>query len=85
MKAWDPQSQRLPDNRFEFYYFIILHSTKAKLVLTSKNFSCSNPDRIREFIKHVYIDKRYAIEKLSNKPPRDPQVVPLDKNDTKML
>ncbi|XP_041998283.1 probable ADP-ribosylation factor GTPase-activating protein AGD14 isoform X2 [Salvia splendens] len=49
LKAWDPQSQRLPDN--------------------------SNPDRVREFIKHVYVDKRYAIEKMPEKPPRDPQTI----------
>ncbi|KAL1553902.1 putative ADP-ribosylation factor GTPase-activating protein AGD14 isoform X4 [Salvia divinorum] len=57
LKAWDPQSQRLPDN--------------------------SNPDRVREFIKHVYVDKRYAIEKMSDKPPRDPQTIRSHEDETR--
>ncbi|XP_047941685.1 probable ADP-ribosylation factor GTPase-activating protein AGD14 isoform X1 [Salvia hispanica] len=57
LKAWDPQSQRLPDN--------------------------SNPDRVREFIKHVYVDKRYAIEKMPEKPPRDPQTIRSHEDETR--
>ncbi|XP_020245867.1 probable ADP-ribosylation factor GTPase-activating protein AGD14 isoform X2 [Asparagus officinalis] len=33
----------------------------------------SNPDKIREFIKAVYVDKRYAGSRSSDKPPRDTQ------------
>lgn len=33
----------------------------------------SNPDRIREFIKSVYVDKKYAGGRTSDKPPRDMQ------------
>ncbi|CAI9779612.1 unnamed protein product [Fraxinus pennsylvanica] len=47
LTAWDPQSQRLPDN--------------------------SNVDKVREFIKNVYVDKKYALDKSSDRPPRDTQ------------
>ncbi|KAG0498219.1 hypothetical protein HPP92_002910 [Vanilla planifolia] len=33
----------------------------------------SYPDKIREFIKKVYVDKKYAGGISSDKPPRDPQ------------
>ncbi|XVF56759.1 hypothetical protein PTKIN_Ptkin06aG0145700 [Pterospermum kingtungense] len=33
----------------------------------------SNADKIREFIKSVYVDRKYAGEKTSDKPPRDMQ------------
>lgn len=33
----------------------------------------SNPDKIREFIKNVYVDKKYAGSRSSDKPPRDAQ------------
>ncbi|KAL5994929.1 hypothetical protein ACLOJK_024986 [Asimina triloba] len=33
----------------------------------------SNVDRVREFIKHVYVDRKYAGERTSDKPPRDMQ------------
>ncbi|KAJ6827773.1 putative ADP-ribosylation factor GTPase-activating protein AGD14 isoform X4 [Iris pallida] len=33
----------------------------------------SNPDKIREFIKSVYVDKKYAGGRSSDKPPRDTQ------------
>ncbi|XP_038977436.1 probable ADP-ribosylation factor GTPase-activating protein AGD14 isoform X1 [Phoenix dactylifera] len=34
----------------------------------------SNVDKIREFIKNVYVDKKYARGRSSDKPPRDTQV-----------
>lgn len=37
--------------------------------------SCSNVDKVREFIKTVYVDKRYAGGKTLDKPPRDLQVM----------
>ncbi|KAH6828643.1 hypothetical protein C2S53_006641 [Perilla frutescens var. hirtella] len=43
----------------------------------------SNPDKVREFIKNVYVDKRYAIEKLSDKPPRDPQTMRSQEDETR--
>lgn len=33
----------------------------------------SNPDKIREFIKNVYVDKKYCGSRTSDKPPRDTQ------------
>ncbi|GFQ05971.1 probable ADP-ribosylation factor GTPase-activating protein agd14 [Phtheirospermum japonicum] len=33
----------------------------------------SNVDKVREFIKNVYVEKIYALEKSSNRPPRDSQ------------
>ncbi|KAL2464484.1 putative ADP-ribosylation factor GTPase-activating protein AGD14 [Forsythia ovata] len=33
----------------------------------------SNVDKVREFIKNVYVDKKYALEKSSDRPPRDTQ------------
>lgn len=34
----------------------------------------SNADKIREFIKSVYVDKKYSGGKAFEKPPRDTQV-----------
>jgi len=36
---------------------------------------CSNVDKIREFIRSVYVDGRYAGTKSSEKPPRDAQAI----------
>lgn len=44
-------------------------------VLRTKFPDNSNPDKIREFIKSVYIDKRFAGIRSSDKPPRDTQNV----------
>lgn len=33
-------------------------------------FAASNVDRLRDFIKHVYVDKRFTGEKSYDKPPR---------------
>ncbi|EYU35659.1 hypothetical protein MIMGU_mgv1a004826mg [Erythranthe guttata] len=33
----------------------------------------SNVDKVREFIKNVYVDKKYSVENSSDKPPKDPQ------------
>ncbi|XP_057785687.1 probable ADP-ribosylation factor GTPase-activating protein AGD14 isoform X2 [Salvia miltiorrhiza] len=33
----------------------------------------SNIDKLRDFIKNVYVDKKYSMEKSSDRPPRDPQ------------
>lgn len=38
-------------------------------------FYCSNPDKIREFIKNVYVERKYAGGKSSDKPPRDTQAI----------
>ncbi|KAJ1416735.1 ARFGAP/RecO-like zinc finger [Sesbania bispinosa] len=38
----------------------------------------SNVDKIREFIRNVYVDRRYAGAKSSEKPPRDAQAIYLD-------
>lgn len=37
-------------------------------------FAASNVDRLRDFIKHVYVDKRFTGERSYDKPPRS-QVV----------
>lgn len=36
---------------------------------------CSNIDKIREFIRNVYVDRRYAGAKSTDKPPRDAQAI----------
>ena len=35
----------------------------------------SNVDKIREFIKHEYVERRYAGGKSTDKPPRDVQAI----------
>ncbi|KAK4381979.1 putative ADP-ribosylation factor GTPase-activating protein AGD14 [Sesamum angolense] len=35
----------------------------------------SNADKVREFIKNVYVERRYAVEKSSDRPPKDPQAL----------
>lgn len=35
--------------------------------------SCSKVDKIREFIRSVYVDRQYAGGRTSEKPPRDLQ------------
>ncbi|XP_047265107.1 probable ADP-ribosylation factor GTPase-activating protein AGD14 isoform X2 [Capsicum annuum] len=34
----------------------------------------SNVDKVRDFIKTVYVDKRYAVAESSDRPPRDAQI-----------
>ncbi|KAK7266969.1 hypothetical protein RIF29_19631 [Crotalaria pallida] len=41
----------------------------------------SNVDKIREFIRNVYVDRRYAGAKSSEKPPRDPQSPRIQEDD----
>ncbi|KAE9612539.1 putative Arf GTPase activating protein [Lupinus albus] len=43
----------------------------------------SNVDKIREFIRNVYVDRRYAGVKRSEKPPRDPQSPRIEEDDTR--
>ncbi|KAI3446587.1 hypothetical protein Pfo_003252 [Paulownia fortunei] len=43
----------------------------------------SNADKVREFIKIVYVDKRYAVEKSSDKPPRDSQSIRSHEEETR--
>ncbi|KAL1314204.1 hypothetical protein AAHE18_16G172100 [Arachis hypogaea] len=43
----------------------------------------SNVDKIREFIRHVYVDRRYAATKSSDKPPRDMQNPRINEDDTR--
>lgn len=38
------------------------------------NYFCSNVDSLREFIKAVYVERRYAGGRFSERPPRDKQV-----------
>lgn len=42
-------------------------------ILISTLLPCSNVDRIRDFIKSVYVDKRYIAGKASDNPPGDMQ------------
>ena len=37
-------------------------------------FGFSNVDRLRDFIKHVYVEKRYAADRGGDKPPRGKMV-----------
>ncbi|CAN6456329.1 unnamed protein product [Victoria cruziana] len=41
----------------------------------------SNPDRLRDFIKHVYVDRRYTGERSGDRPPRVKQEDRDDSND----
>ncbi|KAK9129089.1 hypothetical protein Syun_017886 [Stephania yunnanensis] len=41
----------------------------------------SNVDKVREFIKHVYVEKKYAGGKSSDKPPRDMQSLRNNEDD----
>ncbi|XXG41064.1 hypothetical protein AAC387_Pa01g1615 [Persea americana] len=43
----------------------------------------SNVDRIREFIKNVYVDRKYAGGRSSDKPPRDMQSQRNNEDDTR--
>lgn len=43
-------------------------------MIALSSISCSNADKIREFIKNVYVDKKFAGGKSSERPPRDAQV-----------
>ncbi|KAG8055015.1 hypothetical protein GUJ93_ZPchr0001g32429 [Zizania palustris] len=43
----------------------------------------SNPDRIREFIRAVYVDKKYAGEKSTNKPVNDSESAKSNESDTR--
>ncbi|XP_027349901.1 probable ADP-ribosylation factor GTPase-activating protein AGD14 isoform X2 [Abrus precatorius] len=43
----------------------------------------SNVDKIREFIRNVYVDRRYAAAKSSDKPPRDVQSPRIHEDDTR--
>ncbi|CAI9779585.1 unnamed protein product [Fraxinus pennsylvanica] len=43
----------------------------------------SNVDKVREFIKNVYVDKKYALEKTSDRPPRDTQNAKRQEDETR--
>lgn len=43
----------------------------------------SNVDRVREFIKNVYVDRKYAGGKISDKPPRDMQSLRNQEDETR--
>ncbi|KAL0383358.1 UNVERIFIED_CONTAM: putative ADP-ribosylation factor GTPase-activating protein AGD14 [Sesamum calycinum] len=43
----------------------------------------SNVDKVREFIKNVYVDKKYSLQKSSDKPPRDPQSLRSHEDETR--
>lgn len=43
-------------------------------MIALSSISCSNADKIREFIKNVYVDKKFTGGKSSERPPRDSQV-----------
>ncbi|XP_075514596.1 putative ADP-ribosylation factor GTPase-activating protein AGD14 isoform X5 [Primulina tabacum] len=43
----------------------------------------SNVDKVREFIKNVYVQKKYTLEKPSDKPPKDPQSLRNHEDDTR--
>ncbi|KAL8493571.1 hypothetical protein ACS0TY_024666 [Phlomoides rotata] len=43
----------------------------------------SNVDKVREFIKNVYVDKKYTLEKSTDRPPRDPQSLRSPEDETR--
>ncbi|KAJ6862385.1 ADP-ribosylation factor GTPase-activating protein AGD14 [Populus alba x Populus x berolinensis] len=51
LKDWDPQRNQLPDGRWFYMLFA----------------SSSNLQKLRDFIKHVYVDRRYTGEKSEEK------------------
>lgn len=69
MKAWDPQRNRLPDNRLKLYILLDERNGFLKIEILLM---------YREFIKNVYVDKICSLEKSFDRPPRDPHVMLLD-------
>ena len=70
-KEWDPQHHSFPDSRLSLIHvslcFVInLHMNAALIHM----FVSSNIERLRDFIKHVYVDRRYSGERSFDKPPR---------------
>ncbi|KAL5161173.1 Arf-GAP domain and FG repeat-containing protein 2 [Glycine soja] len=65
-KEWDAQRHSFPDSRMH-HSFILISMVGA-----------SNVDRLRDFIKHVYVDRRFTGDKTNDKPPR---AKPGDKDD----
>ncbi|PIN20911.1 putative GTPase-activating protein [Handroanthus impetiginosus] len=43
----------------------------------------SNIDKVREFIKNVYVDKKYSLDRSSDRPPRDPQSLRSHEDETR--
>ncbi|XP_073040258.1 probable ADP-ribosylation factor GTPase-activating protein AGD14 [Primulina eburnea] len=43
----------------------------------------SNVDKVREFIKNVYVQKKYSPENPSDRPPKDPQILRSNEDDTR--
>lgn len=43
----------------------------------------SNIDKLRDFIKNVYVDKKYSLEKSFDRPPRDPQSLRSHEDETR--
>ena len=76
MKDWDLQRQRLPDSRCRIYD-LLLNETCRRLNGSFLNMfsSCSNAEKVRQFIRNVYVDRRYAGGKDSEKPPKDMQAI----------
>lgn len=48
---------------------------KKNVIFLTLFSSCSKVDKVREFIKSVYVDRRYAGGKTSEKPPKDMQAI----------
>lgn len=74
LKDWDPQRNSLPDGRFviliKCMYLILIIDPKWVLIV----FVFSNVERLRDFIRHVYVDRRYSGERSFEKPPRGKMV-----------
>lgn len=66
-KEWDSQRQSAPDSRLYLLIFVF-HILKIIAVLIC-SFAASNVERLRDFIKHVYVDRRYTGERNYGKPP----------------
>lgn len=73
LKDWDTQRNSLPDGRFVILINIcIWYLLTQNTVLIVVVFS--NVERLRDFIKHVYVDRRYTGERSLEKPPRGKMV-----------
>ncbi|KAF8407018.1 hypothetical protein HHK36_006140 [Tetracentron sinense] len=70
-KEWDSQRHSVPDSRllFFFTYAVLRISKTITVTILTQMFASSNVDRLRDFIKHAYVDRRYTGERSSDKPP----------------
>ncbi|KAI8570988.1 hypothetical protein RHMOL_Rhmol01G0082000 [Rhododendron molle] len=67
-KEWDPQRHSVPDSRLLLVFGLFCYAFHANCGLI-RTFDASNVERLRDFIRHVYVDRRYTGERSFDKPP----------------